>query len=198
MRKILLPVHRLTRATNLELEASGRFKHHNRAFMDAEELAQQVTGTELDPVSAVLVRKAFRLLDSMSSMVGEIGPRQMEYFAHHFGKLPNELQAHDEDSNGLWSIEEFSQLCVGLIRLHGDDKFRMLVEGLFESYAHKTKLHTVFWEGWALWVDWVSLVFLTLSYSLVLAVLFNCVGDMPGPGMAEIPDYVGGRSGRIF
>ena len=56
------------------------------AFLGGGGLAEQITATDLDPVQAALVRKA-RLLDSMSSMVGEIGPSQMEYFAHHFGRL---------------------------------------------------------------------------------------------------------------
>ena len=53
------------------------------AFVDAEDLAEQVTATELDPVQAALVRRAFRLLDSMSATLGVLGPLQMEYFAHH-------------------------------------------------------------------------------------------------------------------
>lgn len=146
------------------------------AFMEEEDLAQHVTATELDPVQAALVRKAFRLLDSMSSMVGEIGPRQMQYFAHHVGRLPRELQAEDDT---MWKIEEFSQLCLRLIDMHGDEKFRVLVEGLFDSYAHKLKLHAVYWEGWAMWTDFVSIFTLYTLYSIALLVLWHYKDNMP-------------------
>ena len=70
------------------------------AFMEPEELAERLTATELDPVQAALVRKAFRLLDSMSHMLGVLGPKQMEYFAHHMGKLPKDVaMAADEDND---------------------------------------------------------------------------------------------------
>ena len=156
-------------------------RHFEGAFVEAEDLAEAVTATELDPVQAALVRKAFRLLDSMSSMVGEIGPSQMEYFAHHFGRLPKELQETDENQDGLWSIGEFSQLCLRLIKIYGDEKFRVLVEGLLESYAHKMKLHRVYWEGWALWMDYISLFTLPTLYTIALAVLFSWVHRMPPP-----------------
>ena len=155
------------------------------AFLEAEALAEQITATDLDPVQAALVRKAFRLLDSMSSMVGEIGPSQMEYFAHHFGRLPTELQETDENRDGNWSIEEFSTLCLGLIKLHGNDKFRMLVEGLLESYAHKMKLHSVYWEGWSLWVDYVSLILLTSAYTISLWIVSGWMRSMPTPELVD-------------
>ena len=155
------------------------------AFVDAEELAQQVTATELDPVQAALVRKAFRLLDSMSALMGVLGPEQMQYFAHHMGKLPTGLLLRaDDNEDGLWSIEEFSQLCVELIKMHGNDKFRILVEGLLESYAHKRQLHEVYWHGWALWLDYVMGISLTTLYSLALAVLFSFMGRLE----EELPD----------
>ena len=51
------------------------------------------------------------------------------------------------------TIEEFSSLCLELIRMHGKEKFKVLVEGLLESYEHKKHLHRVYWHGWALWWD---------------------------------------------
>lgn len=216
------------------------------AFTETDELAAQVTATELDPVNAALVRKAFRLLDSMSSMVGEIGPQQvppltashntlppltashtldrlsrlstashtldhlshslplpltppyrpynppfshplpalhlqMEYFAHHFGRLPKELRDTDTNHDGYWSIEEFSHLCVRLIGIYGDVKFRMLVEGLLESYEHRIKLHHVYWHGWALWLDYVSLVLLPVAYTICLFAISSWMGEMNTP-----------------
>ena len=103
----------------------------------------------------------------------------MEYFAHHMGKLPRELQATDGDGDGWWSIDEFSKLCLELIKLHGDEKFRVLVEGLLESYAHKMKLHHVYWEGWALWFDWVCLLTLPALYTLAMIVLGQYIRNMP-------------------
>ena len=63
----------------------------------------------------------------------------------------------------------------------GDEKFRVLVEGLLESYAHKMKLHAVYWEGWALWMDYISLFTLPTLYTIALAVLFSWVHGMPDP-----------------
>ena len=203
------------------------------AFMEPEELAERLTATELDPVQAALVRKAFRLLDSMSHMLGVLGPKQMEYFAHHMGKLPKDVaMAADEDNDvrnararsyhlsgssapapcpavrsrcclppwpatdaevartrerapatpqGYWSIEEFSKLCTTLIRQYGNDQFRVLVEGLLESYSHKNKLHRVYWEGWALWFDFVCLLCLPVLYTIALVVIFQYQGAIPMP-----------------
>ena len=63
----------------------------------------------------------------------------------------------------------------------------MLVEGLLESYAHKVKLHEVYWQGWALWMDLVSFAALVLMYSLVLVVLFGFVGSVPEAALADRP-----------
>ena len=134
---------------------------------------------ELDPVQASLVRKAFRLLDSMSARLGVLGPAQLEYFAHHMGRLPKDLaSAHDENHDGLWSIEEFSTLCVALIKLHGDEKFKVLVEGLLESYEHRGRLFQVYWEGWALFWDFMCICILIPSYTLALFVLFYGMRDL--------------------
>jgi len=149
------------------------------AFVNAEDLAENITAMELDPVQASLVRKAFRLLDSMSARLGVLGPAQLEYFAHHMGRLPKDLaSAHDENHDGLWSIEEFSTLCVALIKLHGDEKFKVLVEGLLESYEHRGRLFQVYWEGWALFWDFMCICILIPSYTLALFVLFYGMRDL--------------------
>ena len=105
----------------------------------------------------------------------------MEYFAHHFGRLPKELRDTDTNHDGYWSIEEFSHLCVRLIGIYGDVKFRMLVEGLLESYEHRIKLHHVYWHGWALWLDYVSLVLLPVAYTICLFAISSWMGEMNTP-----------------
>ena len=153
------------------------------AFVGSEELAAQVTAVELDPVQAALVRKAFRLLDSMSSSLGVLGPNQMRYFANHVGRLPKtkagvEKAARNEED---WHIEEFSELCLALIKNVGDEKFRVLVEGLLESYEYKEKLHKIYWEGWALWWDYVCFTLLTLSYTVALVTLAGSMRQLEVP-----------------
>ena len=153
------------------------------AFVGSEELAAQVTAVELDPVQAALVRKAFRLLDSMSSSLGVLGPDQMRYFANHVGRLPKtkagvEKAARNEED---WHIEEFSELCLALIKNVGDEKFRVLVEGLLESYEYKEKLHKIYWEGWALWWDYVCFTLLTLSYTVALVTLAGSMRQLEVP-----------------
>jgi hypothetical protein len=169
---------RVTRRQSVKRNSVAPFEG---AFVNAEDLAEQVTATDLDPVQAALVRKAFRLLDSMSALLGVLGPKEMMYFAHHMGKLPSSLQHTDANEDGLWSIEEFSRLCLELIKIHGDDKFRVLVEGLLESYAHKCQLHEVYWHGWALWMDYVCGFSLTTLYTIALAVLLSYIGRLPSP-----------------
>lgn len=60
-------------------------------------------------------------------------------------------------------------------------QFRILVEGLLESYAHKSKLHKVFWHGWALWFDYLMGSLLTLLYTLSIAILFGWMNELPAP-----------------
>ena len=43
------------------------------------------------------------------------------------------------------------------------------------------KLHRVYWEGWALWMDYISLFTLPTLYTIALAVLFSWVHRMPPP-----------------
>ena len=57
----------------------------------------------------------------------------------------------------------------------------MLVEGLLESYSHKNKLHRVYWEGWALWFDFVCLLCLPVLYTIALVVIFQYQGAIPMP-----------------
>ena len=77
------------------------------AFVEAEDLAEAVTATELDPVQAALVRKAFRLLDSMSSMVGEIGPSQVRRTPPHHPSSrhasPRLASPKSASPSGRWS-----------------------------------------------------------------------------------------------
>ena len=144
--------------------------------------AEEMSPAELDIAKSQMTQSVLQI---SSLVMGVLGPEQMQYFAHHMGKLPTGLLLRaDDNEDGLWSIEEFSQLCVELIKMHGNDKFRILVEGLLESYAHKRQLHEVYWHGWALWLDYVMGISLTTLYSLALAVLFSFMGRLE----EELPD----------
>jgi len=61
---------------------------------------------------------------------------------------------------------------VALIRIHGDETFKVLVEGLLESYEHKKQLFQVHWEGWAVFWDWMCITVLIPSYTGALVILF--------------------------
>ena len=79
------------------------------------------------------------------------------------------------------AIEEFSELCLAIIREKGDEEFRVLVEGMIESYDHKAKLHKIYWMGWALWWDITCFIVLTVSYTIALLVLAGSMRAIAEP-----------------
>ena len=115
--------------------------------------------------------------------LGVLGPEQMRYFANHMGKLPTTAVSEAKLASGddEWQIEEFSDLCLALIKKNGDDKFRVLVEGLLESYEYKAKLHKIYWEGWALWLDYVCFTTLTFAFTVALIVLSATMRNISEP-----------------
>ena len=93
-------------------------------------------------------------------------------FTRHVGEFAESHFERFDNGDGMWSLTEFSRMCVAMINHHGDEKFAKLIEGLAESLEGKLEERRAFWQSLAMRTDQIFLFVLPISYGAFLLIMF--------------------------
>ena len=123
---------------------------------------------------------------------GVLGPEELEIFSHHMGhvemptddnKLGRVAKVVESSSllDSVWTIEDFSSLCIAAINQLGEHKFNLLLKGLIETITDETMQSKLSWQMSAVNVDVKCQYFFPFAYTLSLIGLFSMIRNLPDP-----------------